>query len=112
MCHRRFNREAFCRCGYERATGDVRSVAIKARRSRDRAGREIVAGFAVLAILPLTVFIAMPLIGIMKAVWLIGIPQLIAGASLTMSGGYKRVSASRLLDRATRPSLPSARVVE
>lgn len=112
MCHRRFYREAFCRCGYEHATGDVRSVAIKARRSRDKAAREIIAGFAVLAILPITVFIATPLIGIFKAIWLIGFPQLVAGATLMVGGGVRRLSATRLLDRATRPELPSARVIE
>lgn len=112
MCNRELGREAFCRCGYEPATGDVRSVAIKARRRRERAGREMLTGFALLAILPITVFIAMPVIGVTKALWLVAAPQLVAGVGFTLAGAYKRIASQRLLDRASTPALPSARVIE
>ena len=102
----------WCACGYDFETGDRRSVEAKARHAEDRASRSMLIGIAALAVVPFTLFVAIPALGVVPALWVVG-TQLVGGAALAIRGSLRRLSARRMLVRAREPlPLPAARVIE
>jgi hypothetical protein len=110
VCERE-SRSAHCACGYDFATGDRRSVALRARRDRERSARVMKLGFAFIAVLPVGFVIGLPLIGALNTLYLMA-PLCVAGAATLAQGLYRRHAATRLLAAATEPlPLPAARVL-
>ena len=111
ICQRRSARSERCSCGYEYATGDVRSVVLRARHDNERAGRWVTRGVAVLAVVPFLIFMALPFFGAAHAFWYV-LPVIAAGATSAIAGIVRRRGAHRLLGRAQGPlTLPPARIV-
>ena len=111
VCQRR-SANPHCACGFDFATGDRRSVALRARRDRERASRTVKLGLALLAMLPVGLVIGLPLIGGVGSMFLLS-PLLVAGSATVAQGAYRRRAASRMLVRSTEPlPLPAARVLE
>ena len=101
-----------CKCGYDFATDDRRSVAIRAHRDEDLASRWITRGFTMLAVAPFLIFMALPIFGSLAAFWYAS-PLIAAGLACTITGLSRRHGAKRLLARSRLPlPLPVARTIE
>ena len=116
VCDRRSRRSerrsGRCKCGYELATDDRRSVAIRARHDEELASRWITRGFTMLAVAPFLIFMALPIFGSVAALWYAS-PLIVAGLAATVTGLSRRHEAKRLLSRARLPlPLPVARTLE
>ena len=112
MCQRKSARSERCgSCGYEYATGDIRSVVVRARHAGERADRWVTRGVVALAVVPFLLFMALPFFGAAHAFWY-ALPVIVAGAASAITGASRRRDAQRLIDRARAPlPLPPARIV-
>ena len=109
VCQRR-SANAHCACGFDFATGDRRSVALRARRDRERATRMVKLGFGLFAVMSIGFIIALPLVGVISSLYLLS-PMFVAGAATVGQGAVRRRAASRMLARSTEPlPLPAARL--